>query len=138
MQAGFVEDGLSLIEHIGLLNLRLGLAWAQNLWNLGFLTYVTAPVTWFVPDVLGAFALDASSKTLSLSPTLQKDAAGKGRVSLPMFFPSFWAVAEASADFAGCGSLRVRVVKHFGEPLRCSSKRSRQSQWERRPRTARR
>jgi len=82
MQAGFVEDGLSLIEHIGLLNLRLGLAWAQNLWNLGFLTYVTAPVTWFVPDVLGAFALDASSKTLSqgwldLQPNVRQELEGR-------------------------------------------------------------
>jgi hypothetical protein len=27
-----------VIRHIGLLNLRLGLGWAQNLWNPGFLT----------------------------------------------------------------------------------------------------
>ncbi len=35
IQAGFLEDGLDLIRHIGLLNLRLGLGWAQNLWNPG-------------------------------------------------------------------------------------------------------
>jgi hypothetical protein len=45
IQAGYLEDGLDVIRHIGLLNLRLGLFWAQNLWNPGFLTYVTAPVT---------------------------------------------------------------------------------------------
>lgn len=38
IQAGFLEDGLDVIRHIGLLNLRLGLGWAQNLWNPGFLT----------------------------------------------------------------------------------------------------
>ena len=36
---------MDVIRHIGLVNLRLGLGWAQNLWNPGFLTYVTAPVT---------------------------------------------------------------------------------------------
>ena len=38
IQAGYLADGLDLIRHIGLVNLRLGLAWAQNLWNPGFLT----------------------------------------------------------------------------------------------------
>ena len=118
IQAGFVEDGLALIEAIGLLNLRLGLGWAQDLWNPGFLTYVTAPVTWFVPDVLGAFALDASNRTLFLSPTLwEVESDGGGRVSLPMYFPQFWAVVEASADGSGGGALSVKVVKHFGAPV---------------------
>ena len=44
-QAGYLDDGMDVIRHIGLVNLRLGLGWAQNLWNPGFLTYVTAPVT---------------------------------------------------------------------------------------------
>jgi non-lysosomal glucosylceramidase len=35
MQAGFLEDGLEVVRHIGLLNLRLGLSWCQNLWNPG-------------------------------------------------------------------------------------------------------
>ena len=36
IQAGYLEDGLDLIRHIGILNLRLGLGWAQNLWNPGW------------------------------------------------------------------------------------------------------
>jgi len=121
IQAGYLEDGLEVIRHIGLLNLRLGLNWAQNLWNPGFLTYVTAPVTWFVPDVLAAAGLDRGTQTLFLAPTM---APTEQRVVLPLFFPSFWATVTAERTgngqhleddgMAAGGSIRMEVTKVFG------------------------
>ena len=125
MQAGYYEDGLAVIEQIGLVNLRLGLGWAQNLWNPGFLTYVTAPVTWFVPDVMGGFALDVPAKTLYLAPVVPLDDKGAGAAVLPMFFPAFWATVTASTNGPGsgqgsgpgqaAGKLRLTITKTFGE-----------------------
>eukprot|EP01050_Picozoa_sp_SAG11_P011146 SAG11_NODE_1160_length_5647_cov_8.048125_4_plen_314_part_00 len=121
IQAGYLEDGLEVIKHIGLVNLRLGLNWAQSLWNPGFLTYVTAPVTWFVPDVLASAGLDRGAQTLFLAPTL---ALGEQRVVLPLFFPSFWATVTAeqaagdtaAAAAAAAGTIRMKVTKVFGAP----------------------
>ena len=123
IQAGFLEDGLDVIRHIGLLNLRLGLGWAQNLWNPGFLTYVTAPVTWFVPDVLAAAELDVGSKTLFLAPTMRTT---ETRVVLPLFFPQFWATVEATRASAGPdapavtaagGTITLKIVKSYGDAV---------------------
>eukprot|EP01052_Picozoa_sp_SAG31_P006515 SAG31_NODE_300_length_18109_cov_47.887285_20_plen_582_part_00 len=124
IQAGYLEDGLDIIRHIGLLNLRLGLGWAQSLWNPGFLTYVTAPVTWFVPDVLAAAGLDVASETLLLAPTMHRT---ETRVVLPLFFPQFWATVEAirgsaskSSSNAADGTISLHVVKSYGTPISIS------------------
>jgi hypothetical protein len=61
--------------------------------------------------VAGGFALDAANKTLHLAPALQVDSSGAGFVSLPMFFPSFWATVEARTDGSGSGTVSVKV--HF-------------------------
>ena len=114
IQAGYLEDGLDLIRHIGLVNLRLGLGWAQNLWRPGFVTYVTAPVTWFVPDVLGGFGLDVANNTLYLAPALEVSGNAATRLSLPMFFPSFWAMVDVQKDGSGGGSILLRVIKSYG------------------------
>lgn len=115
IQAGFLEDGLDVIRHIGLVNLRLGLNWAQSLWNPGFLTYVTAPVTWFVPDVLASTGLDIGSGTLFLAPTMKSS---ESRVVLPLFFPSFWATvtAERAPGDTASGTIRLEIVKAYGSP----------------------
>jgi hypothetical protein len=114
IQAGFLDDGLEIIRHIGLVNLRLGLGWAQNLWNPGLLTYVTAPVTWFVPDVLAGAALDVPSRTLFLAPTVRP---AETRVVLPLFFPSFWATVLVERSTPAGGSIRISVTKAFGTPV---------------------
>ena len=38
-------------------DLRLGFMWTRNLWNRGYVTYMTAPVTWMIGDVLAGGAL---------------------------------------------------------------------------------
>jgi hypothetical protein len=112
IQAGYVDDALALIENIGLVNLRLGLGWAQNLWNPGFLTYVTAPVTWFIPDVLAGAGLDVRTGTLLLAPTI------KGTENLavyPLYFPTFWAtvVAKREVGGGGGGTVHFTVTRSF-------------------------
>lgn len=64
IQAGSVDDGLEIMRHIQLLHLRNGWTWSQNLWRPGELTYVTAPVTWFITDVLAGSGLDVPNQTL--------------------------------------------------------------------------
>ena len=105
--------------HLGLLNLRLGLAWAQNLWEPGFLTYVAAPATWFVPDALAGAALDlnAAGGTLSLAPVLLEDQA---RAVLPLYFPSFWATVTAARG-AGAAMTTGALALLHGSPLAVSS-----------------
>ena len=71
-------------------------------------------MTWFVPDVLGAFALDVPAKTLYMSPALDVDAHGAGSIVLPMFFPAFWATVTAATDGSGAGNISVAVTKAFG------------------------
>jgi len=88
IQAGYVDDGLEIIRQVGLVNQRLGLQWAQNLWSPGFNTYVTAPATWFALDVLAATSLDQGAKTLMLAPVLRPN---DGVAVYPIYFPSFWA-----------------------------------------------
>lgn len=90
IQAGFVEDGMELLRHLQLVHLREGYTWTQNLWNPGEVTYMSAPVTWFVTDVLAGANLDLSHKILGIAPILTE---GKP-LRLPLYFPSFWADLE--------------------------------------------
>jgi uncharacterized protein (DUF608 family) len=92
IQAGYVDDGLNIMRHIQLLNLRNGWTWSQNLWRPGELTYVTAPVTWFITDVLAGSGLDIPNHTLYLSPLMHHNEA---RAIYPLFFPRFWAILTA-------------------------------------------
>lgn len=43
---------MDILKHIQLVHLRQGWTWTQNLWNPSDITYMTAPVTRFSPDVL--------------------------------------------------------------------------------------
>ena len=116
IQAGFVDDGLAIAEHIGLVNLRLGLNWAQSLWAPALLTYVTAPVTWFLPDVLAGAALDVRTHTLFLAPILKP---ADQSVELPLFFPAFWASVRVrrSAGGGSGGTITLSITKAFGKPV---------------------
>lgn len=108
IQAGYLEDGLNIMKHIQLVHLGGGWTWSQNLWNPGQVTYMTAPVTWFITDVLAGSGLDVPSGTLHIAPV----GPISGEVQeTPVFFPHFWAMvkyepAKQKASF--------RVIKTFG------------------------
>lgn len=108
IQAGDASDGLEIMRHIQLVNLRRGWTWTQNLWNPGELTYMTAPVTWFITDVLTGAALDVPGErlTLGLPPGTNTEP-----VEIPLFFPTFW--AELEYEPAQNRTL-LRVTKVFG------------------------
>ncbi len=91
MQMGYMADGLDIMRHIQLVHLRNGWMWSQNLWNPAELTYMTAPVTWFAPDVLSNASLDLPQGRLTLGPVLLP---GQERTVVPLFFPRFWASFE--------------------------------------------
>lgn len=110
-QAGYVNDSLAILQQLQLVNARLGLTWCQNLWNPGFITYVTAPVSWFATDVFAGFAVHAGGSdagTLYVSPAI--DANGTDVVSMPVFTPTFWAVVDASAP---ARSLTVTITRTY-------------------------
>ena len=80
----------------------------------GFLTYVAAPVTFFIPDVLAAAALDAAAGALFLAPTLRPN---ETRTVLPLFFPQFWATVTAARS-GSAGVVTLNVTKAFGAPVK--------------------
>jgi hypothetical protein len=110
------------------------------LWSPAFLTYVTAPATWFLPDVLAATALDVTTHTMFLAPTVGPN---ETAVELPLFFPSFWATVKVARSGpsdsginggggggvgvggggvgggvgGGGGTIVVEVTKSFGVPV---------------------
>ena len=114
IQTGWLADGLEIIKHIGLVNLRLRLQWSQNLWQPGFDSYVAAPVSWFIQDVLASAGLDVANHTLLLAPAME---ASDDRVELPLFFPRLWATVIAQRTSGISGSIKVTITKVFGEPL---------------------
>jgi uncharacterized protein (DUF608 family) len=120
IQTGWLDDGLELIKHIGLVNLRLGLQWAQNLWQPGFVPYVCAPVSWFVPDVLASAGLDVHAHTLHLAPAMRPTDV---TVTLPLYFPQLWAAvtvqrhADNSTRTSAPGTIKVAILKTFGAPV---------------------
>ena len=109
IQAGYVADGLDIMRHIQLVHLRKGWTWSQNLWNPGELTYMTAPVTWFITDVLSGAALDIPSGTLTLGPTVLP---GEDHLNVPLYFPRFWAQLEYQPKSSKAS---LRILKTFGE-----------------------
>jgi len=112
IQAGYVEDGLSIMRHIQLVHLRNGWEWSQNIWRPAELTYVAAPVSWFITDVLACAGLDLPHQTMYLSPVMTKS---QSAVKLPLFYPRFWATITASrADH----KLTLHIDKTFpGTPI---------------------
>ena len=109
IQLGYLSDGLDLMRHIQLVHLRNGWTWSQNLWNPAELTYVSAPVTWFAPDVLTNASLDLSQGRITLGPALLP---GQKRTVIPLYFPRFWASLEyAPAE----RTVLLHVLKTFDE-----------------------
>jgi hypothetical protein len=112
IQAGYVDDGLAILRRIQLVNLRNGWTWTQNLWRPGELTYMTAPVTWFITDVLAGSSLDLSAGTISLAPVLRAD---EMHTVLPVYFPCFWGTVNADRTTR---KLTFTVTKVFdGTPI---------------------
>jgi hypothetical protein len=112
IQLGYVADGLDIMRHIQMVHLRKGWTWSQNLWNPGELTYVSAPVTWFAPDVLTNASLDLVEGRITLGPTLLP---GQTRTVVPLYFPRFWASLEyAPAEH----KVLLHILKTFdGSPM---------------------
>lgn len=110
LQAGYVEDALAMLKYIYLVQARLGFTWSQNLWNPGEITYVAAPVSWFVTDVLAGTSLDVTGGgTLWVSPiVLPLD----DSVVYPVFLPQAWLLV--SADTA-TNTLKVDVLRTFAD-----------------------
>ncbi len=112
IQAGYLADGLDIMKHIQLVHLRKGLTWCQNLWNPGEVTYMTAPVTWFITDVIAGSNLDIPSGTLYIAPVGPIDG---DKLETPIFFPKFWAVLKYEPKIQKAS---LKVIKFFGsEPI---------------------
>ena len=109
IQAGFVEDGLDIMRHIQLVHLRNGWTWTQNLWRPGQITYMTAPVTWFITDVLAGASLDQNQKMLTLGPVFQN---GETQISLPVYYPGFWAMVRGDRAKK---ILKLEILKTYGD-----------------------
>ena len=119
MQAGFVDDALELLRYIQLVNARLGLTWSQNLWNPGSITYVAAPVSFFVTDVLAGVALDVPAATLFVSPFVRANETAA--VTYAVMLPQVWLSIRAQRSAVGAGmglgggSLTVAVTRFFAD-----------------------
>lgn len=107
IQNGYVADGLEIMKNIQLVHLRKGWTWTQNLWNPGEATYMSAPVTWFITDVLAGAGLDVPNETLYLAPIFDENAR---LVRLPLFYPNFWATLEIEPEER---KMRLKVEKVF-------------------------
>jgi len=108
IQAGYVEDGLEIMRNIQLVHASRGWTWTQNLWNPGELTYVAAPVTWFITDVLAGASLDLQSGRLALGPV---NLPGQTKSVIPLFFPRFWAQIEYEPS---AKRATLRILQTFG------------------------
>ncbi len=95
IQNGYLEDGLAIMKNIQLVHLREGWTWTQNLWNPGEATYMSAPVTWFITDVLAGASFDGPEKLFRLAPVIRQDAEF---VRYPLFYPRFWATLEIDME----------------------------------------
>lgn len=111
IQAGCVEDGLKIMEHIQKVHYNLGYSWTLNLWNPAEATYMTAPVTWFVNDVLAGAAVDVNEKVLTLGPvTLDEDTP----LVTPLYYPEFWAVLQYDPKAGACS---YEIIKTYGDKV---------------------
>ncbi|MBQ9358687.1 MAG: carbohydrate-binding protein, partial [Abditibacteriota bacterium] len=86
IQMGLVRDGLTLLKATQQVHADKGYLWTQSLWTPAFLTYMTAPVSWYVTQVLAGASVDVVSRTLTLGPARTAE-----NTRLPLYFPDFWA-----------------------------------------------
>lgn len=108
IQAGSLNDGLEIMRNIQLVHLRGGWTWSQDLWNPGELTYMTAPVSWFVTDVLTGAALDLPNHRLTLGVASLH---GEDVDRLPIFTPRFWAELEIVRSQR---RVKLHILRTFG------------------------
>lgn len=106
IQQGYTEDGLTLLEATQTVHADRGYLWTQSLWTPAYLSYMTAPVSWFITDVLAGCAIDVNTHTLTLGLTKIND---KG--SIPLYYPDFWASLEYDYNKK---SARFIITKVFG------------------------
>lgn len=107
IQMGYVEDGLKIMEHTQLVQMRNGYMWSQNLWNPGNITYMTAPVNWFVNDVLAGAAISVPEKTITLGPCTIP---GTDELVTPLYYPEFWAMFKYNAKNK---TASLEIIKTF-------------------------
>lgn len=88
IQDGYVDDAFNMIDQFQKIHLCKGLNWSIKLWEPGPVTYMTAPVTWFLTDVLAGFNIDRTGETITVGPVLP---AGADELRIPLFYPEFWA-----------------------------------------------
>ncbi len=114
MQAGYLEDGLEILEHTMLVDLRLGYMWTQNLWGRGYSTYMTTTVAWMLGDVLAGAAIDAPGHTLTLGPTIPASTGvGVGEeLCIPLYYPKYWATLTYSP---AADKMTYEITKTFYE-----------------------
>lgn len=103
IQAGYLEDGLEILQHTMLVELRQGYMWSQNLWNPANATYMTAPVSWFIGEVLAGSAIDVPGGSITLGPVCPSADAlggvGKGNsLNVTLYYPKFWAQVDYRPD----------------------------------------
>ncbi len=112
IQAGYLEDGLEVLLHTMLVDLRQGYMWTQNLWNRGYVTYMTAPVSWFINDVLAGAALNVPDKTITLGPSCPADSGvGIGdHLKVTLYYPKYWAELDYRPSD---GVLTYTILKTF-------------------------
>ncbi|MBR4000205.1 MAG: hypothetical protein IKI93_17900, partial [Clostridia bacterium] len=100
--AGYADDGMKIQKHVMEVDLRLGFMWTRNLWNRGYVTYMTAPVTWMIGDVLAGCAVDIPDRTLTLGCVYEG--------VIPLNYPNFSAVLT-NQD----GKMTFAVAETFSE-----------------------
>ena len=108
IQAGYVQDGLEILRKIQLVHLRNGWTWTQNLWRPGEITYMTAPVTWFITDVLAGASLDQSQKMLTLGPVIENN---ENKIAMPLYYPGFWGMVRSDR---ATKTLKLEILRTFG------------------------
>lgn len=112
IQAGYLEDGLEILEHTSLVDLRLGYTWTRSLWTRAYITYMTAPVSWMIGDVLAGASVDAPAHTLTLGPScIASEGVGVGdRLSVTLYYPKYWATVNYNlAD----GTFTYQIIETF-------------------------
>ncbi len=114
IQAGYVEDGLEILQHTQLVNFRNGWTWSQNLWNPSYSTYMTAPVVWFLNDVLAGSSIDVPGKTLTFGPTcIASEGIGTSdSLEITLYYPKYWATLHYDK---ATGEMTYEIIKTFYE-----------------------
>lgn len=109
IQSGYVEDGLTILKSTQKIYLDQGYTWSMSLWNPNNqCTYMTAPVSWFINDVLTGMSADLPNSTLTFGPA----DLGDGDMSIPVYYSRFWGRLDYSKEK---GTASFTVTKRFDD-----------------------